>query len=197
MPEWGWSTLSLPCRHAGLLERCSSKSLVGNTCVGFQLSTLACPFLKRFHCIALHEVSAAKSMRFDNVIQGLCCFPCTLLYFHNSIRRAMGAGRMDPLANCCWVAKWNKTGPHPELPSNWPERSRGWITSKFFPSVVRWLWAEGFSFSEVFILSAAPGVCWRSMPKLWMSRRINSWRCMWIGYQDRSDLDPIHLRRNT
>lgn len=65
---------------------------------------------------------AAKSMRFDNVIQGLCCFPCTLLYFHNSIRRAMGAGRMDPLANCCWAAKWNKTGPsHPELPSNWTE----------------------------------------------------------------------------
>lgn len=197
MPEWGWSTLSLPCRHAGLLERCSSKSLVGNRCVGFQLSTLAFLFLKRFHCIVLHEVSAAKSMRFDNVIQGLCCFPCTLLYFHNSIRRAMGAGRMDPLANCCWAAKWNKTGPrHPELPSNWPEIP--WLNhQQIFSKRGKVALSGSFSFSEVFILSAAPGVCWRSMPKLWMFRRINSWRCMWIGYQNRSDLDPIHLRRNT
>ena len=139
---------------------------------------------------------AAKSMRFDNVIQGLCCFPCTLLYFHNSIRRAMGAGRMDPLANCCWAAKWNKTGPSHQNCHQTGLRSRGWITSKFFPSVVRWLWAEGFSFSEVFILSAAPGVCWRSMPKLWMFRRINSWRCLWIGYQNHSDLDPIDLAKH-
>ena len=55
MPEWGWSTLSLPRRHAGLLERCSSKSLVGSRCVRNQLSTLAFPFLKRLHCTARHE----------------------------------------------------------------------------------------------------------------------------------------------
>eukprot|EP00434_Breviolum_minutum_P042595 symbB.v1.2.037923.t1/scaffold5738.1/size24079/3 len=49
-------------------------------------------------------------------LASLCCFPCTLLYFHNSIRRAMGAGRMDPLANCVYsfCCPWCVLAQHAE-----------------------------------------------------------------------------------
>jgi len=52
----------------------------------------------------------------QGAIASICCLPCTLLYFHNSIRKAMGAGRIDPLANCIYAlcCPWCVLAQHSE-----------------------------------------------------------------------------------
>ncbi|CAJ1332756.1 unnamed protein product [Effrenium voratum] len=58
-----------------------------------------CEYARNAHTLEKTGMAAY----WQGALASLCCLPCTLLYFQNGVRKAMGAGRVDPLAGCVYA----------------------------------------------------------------------------------------------